>query len=117
MNEVSSLVKADKIVRWGMTFSFILLLFQAGLLAAFYLKLPPVIPLFNQLPWGEERLGIKYEFLLPLAITSIFFLFNYVLLRKLYITMPLVSRIIGVTTLLASLLSFIFVVRTLQLIL
>ena len=117
MNEVSKLVKADKIIRWGMIFSLILLFFQAGLLAVFYLKLPPVVPLYNQLPWGEERLGIKYEFLLPLVITAVFFLFNYVLLRRLYATMPLVSRIIGVTTLLASLLSFIFVVRTLQLVL
>jgi len=117
MNEVSNLVKADKIVRWGMTFSFILLLFQASLLALFYIKLPPVMPLFNQLPWGEDRLGLKYEFLLPLVMTSLFFLFNYILLRRLYITMPLVSRIIGITTLLASLLSFIFVIKTLQLIL
>src|SRR5215469_3655041 len=114
MNGVSNLVKADKIVRWGMTFAFILLLFQASLLAIFYLRLPPVIPLFNQLPWGEDRLGARYEFLLPLIMTSLFFLFNYILLRKLYITMPLVSRIIGITTLLASLLSCIFVIRTLQ---
>lgn len=113
----SSLVKADKIIRWGMTFSFILLLLQAGLLALFYLKLPPVLPLFNQLPWGDARLGATYEILLPLVITAVFFLFNYILLTKLYTTMPLVSRIIGVTTLLASLLSIIFVVRTLQLIL
>ncbi|HSX09460.1 MAG TPA: hypothetical protein VLF93_04870 [Candidatus Saccharimonadales bacterium] len=117
MNGVSNLVKADKIIRWGMTFAFILLLFQAGFLALFFLRLPPSIPLFNQLPWGEDRLGANYEFILPLAITSLFFLFNYILLRKLYTTMPLVSRIIGITTLLASLLSFIFVVRTLQLVL
>jgi hypothetical protein len=117
MSEVSNLVKSDKIIRWGMTFSFILLLFQAGLLAVFFIKLPPVVPLFNQLTWGDDRLGANYEFLLPLVITSLFFLFNYILLRKLYITMPLVSRIIGITTLLAALLSFIFIIRTLQLIL
>lgn len=117
MNEASNPSKADKIIRWSMTFAFILLLFQAGLLAVFYLRLPPVVPLFNQLPWGEDRLGATYEFLLPIVIAGIFFLFNYVLLRKLYTTTPLVSRIVGITTLLTSLLSFIFVVRTLQLIL
>jgi hypothetical protein len=117
MNEASKLVKADKIIRWGMTFSFLLLLFQASLIGIFYLKLPPILPLFNQLPWGDDRLGTNYEILLPLVITLVFFLFNYFLLRKLYITMPLISRIIGVTTLLAALLSFIFIVRTLQLIL
>ena len=117
MNGISNLVKADKIIRWSMTFSFILMLFQAGFLAIFYVKLPPVIPLFNQFPWGEDRLGTTYEFLLPLIITAIFYLFNYAFLRKLYTTMPLVSRIIGITTLLTSLLAFIFVVRTLQLVL
>src|SRR6266851_8619860 len=117
MSEVSNLVKADKIVRWGMTFSFTLLILQAGLVAFFYLKLPPVVPLFNQLPWGDARLGAKFEIFLPLSITALFFIFNYLLLRKLYLSMPLVSRIIGITTLLASSLSFIFIARTLQLIL
>jgi len=117
MNEVSSLVKADKIIRWGMTFSLILLFIQAGLLAFFYTKLPPVVPLFNQLPWGDDRLGVKYEFLVPFIMTAVYFLFNYLLLRKLYTSMPLVSRIIGITMLLVSLLSFIFIVRTLQLVL
>lgn len=112
----TTLIKADKIIRWGMTFSLLLLFCQAGLLAFFYLKLPPVVPVFNQLPWGESRLGVKYEILLPFAITAIFFLFNYFLLVKLYTNMPLVSRIIGITTLLASLLSCIFIIRTLQLI-
>jgi len=117
MSEISNLVKADKIVRWGMTFSFVLLLVQAGLLAFYYVKLPQIIPLFNQLPWGETRLGSRFEIMLPLIITAIFFLSNYFLLRKLYITMPLVSRIIGITTLLVSLLSLIFVIRTIELIL
>ena len=117
MNEVSSLVKADKIIRWGMTFSFSLLLLQALLLGIFFLQLPPILPLFNQLPWGDARIGAKYEIFLPLVIALFFFLFNYFLLRKLYITMPLVSRILGITTLLSALLSLVFVVRTLQIIL
>jgi hypothetical protein len=117
MNEVSSLVKADKIIRLGMTFSFLLLVLQALLLGVFFLQLPPIVPLFNQLPWGDARLGAKYEIFLPLVITTVFFLFNYFLLRKLYSNMPLVSRILGITTLLCALLSLVFVIRTLQLIL
>jgi hypothetical protein len=117
MNEVSNLVKSDKIIRWGMTFSLALLILQAIILGIFFLQLPPLVPLFNQLPWGDTRLGANYEIFLPLVITTVFFLFNYFLLRKLYVTMPLVSRVIGITTLLAALLSFIFIIRTLQLIL
>jgi hypothetical protein len=113
----TTLVKADKIIRWGMTFSLLLLFFEVVILGIFYLKLPPVVPLFNQLPWGATRLGPTYEILLPFVMTSVFFIFNYFLLIKLYTNMPLVSRIVGVTTLLATSLSFIFIVRTLQLIL
>jgi hypothetical protein len=117
MNGIFSLVKSDKIIRWGMTLAFILLALHALSLAFFYITLPPVVPLFNQLPWGDDRLGVKFEIMLPLVITTLFFIFNYFLLARLYKTMPLVSRIIGVTTLLAALLSFIFILRTLQLIL
>jgi hypothetical protein len=113
----TTLVKADKIIRWGMTFSLLLLFFQAVVLGIFYLKLPPVVPLFNQLPWGTARLGPTYEIGVPLVMTGVFFICNYFLLVKLYTNMPLVSRIIGITTLLAASLSFIFLVRTLQLIL
>ncbi|MGH7204196.1 MAG: hypothetical protein ACREHC_07160 [Candidatus Levyibacteriota bacterium] len=117
MNGIFNLVKSDKIIRWGMTLAFTLLVFHALFLAFFYLTIPPVVPLFNQLPWGEDRLGVKFEIMLPLIITALFFIFNYFLLAKLYKTMPLVSRIIGITTLLVALLSIIFIMRTLQLIL
>ena len=116
MNGIFNLVKSDKIIRWGMTLAFVLLILHAGFVAFFYQTLPPSIPLFNQLPWGVDRLGVTFEILLPLIITALFFIFNYFLLAKLYRTMPLVSRIIGVTTLLVAVLSFIFILRTLQLI-
>ena len=117
MKETFSLVKSDKIIRWAMTSAFVLLFFHALCLAFFYLSLPPVVPLFNQLPWGETRLGAKFEIMIPLTITLVFFIFNYFLLAKLYRSMPLVSRILSITTLLASVLTLIFIVRTLQLIL
>lgn len=117
MKDIFSLVKSDKIIRWGMTLAFALLVLHALSIVIFYQTLPPVIPLFNQLPWGNARLGIKFEIMMPLVITTLFFIFNYFLLSKLYKAMPLVSRIIGITTLLAAVLSFIFIIRTLQLIL
>lgn len=116
MNGIFNLVKSDKIIRWGMTLAFSLLVLHALAIVLFYQTLPPVVPLFNQLPWGENRLGLTFEIMLPLAITALFFIFNYFLLAKLYRTMPLVSRIIGITTFLVAVLSFIFILRTLQLI-
>ncbi|MBA3723399.1 MAG: hypothetical protein H0W89_00700 [Candidatus Levybacteria bacterium] len=117
MNAAFKQLRADKIIRLGMTISLALILLHAVYLAFFYLSLPPVLPLYNQMPWGESRLGSRLEILIPLATTIIFFFINYILLAKLYSTMPLVSRMISVTTLLLSLVSIIFIVRTLQLIL
>jgi hypothetical protein len=117
MNEVYKQLRADKIIRLSMVIALIFLFLHTIYLAIFYFSLPPVMPLFNQMPWGEARLGTKLEILIPLAITVLFAICNYIFLARLYATMPLVSRIISITTLLATLLSFIFIVRTLQLIL
>lgn len=117
MNAAFSQIKADKIIRYGMAVSFVILLIHAIYLGITFFSLPPLIPLFNQMPWGESRLGTRIELLLPLIITGAFFGINYFLMAKLYSTMPLVSRILCITVLLASVLSFIFIIRTLQLIL
>lgn len=117
MNAAFKQVRADKIIRLGMTISLALILLHACYIAFFYLSLPPILPLYNQMPWGESRLGARIEILIPLATTIIFFVINYILLARLYTTMPLVSRMISVTTLLVSLIAIIFIVRTLQLIL
>ena len=110
-------VKADKIIKWSLSISAAVLLIELISIILFYFSLPLYIPLFNQMPWGENRLGTKIDFFLPVLIVFIFFLLNFFLLDRLYERMPLVSRIIGITTLLISVLSFIFIIRTLQLIL
>jgi hypothetical protein len=117
MNAAFKQIRADKIIRTVMTVSLALIILHAAYLAFFFLSLPPVLPLYNQMPWGEPRLGSKYEVFIPIVMTIVFFFINYFFLAKLYTAMPLVSRMIGITTFLVSVLSFIFIVRTLQLIL
>lgn len=117
MNGVTKQIFTDKIIRLGLLSALILLGLHAVFLGIFYLSLPPVVPLFNQLPWGDARLGTRLEILLPWGITLVFLLFNYFIITKLYQTMPLVSRILSITTLLLSVLAFIFILRTIQLIL
>ena len=117
MNAAFKKVQGDKIIRIAMSISLGLIVMHALYIAIHFLTLPPVLPLYNQMPWGETRLGSKLEIFIPLALTVVFFIFNYFFLAKLYTTMPLVSRIIGITTLLVSFLSIIFIIRTLQLIL
>jgi len=40
----------------------------------FFLKTPHLCHFFNQLPWGDMRLGANYEIFLPLVIKAVFFL-------------------------------------------
>lgn len=111
------ILKADKIIKWGTWSAIVMLVFATLYIALFYFSLPPFIPIFNQMPWGESRLGIKIEIFIPIIMTAAFLMLNFFLLGRLYEKMPLISRILSVTTLLITLLTCIFVVRTLHLIL
>jgi hypothetical protein len=117
MKKLFKYVKTDKIIRLAISIAFLLLLFEIGFILFSYFSLPPFLPLFNQMTWGDSRLGTRIEIFLPVMITLLFFGLNFFLLNRLYEKMPLVSRMLGITTLLVTILSFIFVARTLQLIL
>lgn len=116
MKETFNQVKADKIIRWGLTTVTIIIIVELAIIALFYFSLPPVIPLFNQMPWGENRLGTKPAIFLPPMITFAFLFLNFSLITRLYEKIPLVSRMLTITTLLISLLSLIFIIRTILLI-
>jgi hypothetical protein len=109
-------IKADRIIKLSIYFSFGLLLLHAIYISLFYNFLPPFIPIFNQMPWGEERLGVRIEIFLPFLVTLSFFSLNFFLTIRFYEKIPLVSRILSFTTLLACVLSFVFIIRTIRLI-
>ncbi len=117
MRELFKYVKSDKIIKLGMTSAVILFVTQLVYLGIVYLSLPPFLPLFNQLPWGDARLGTRLEIFLPVMIACIFSLANLFFLNKVYDRAPLVSRLLSVTTVLIVALSFIFVVQTVHIIL
>lgn len=74
------------------------------------------MPLYNQMPWGEGRLGTTIElFLLPL-FAAIILLCNSVFARFIYQKMPLVARALSVTSLLIAIITVIFIFRTIQLV-
>ncbi len=109
-------LNADRIIKLSTYFSFGFLLLHLSYTSFLYNFLPPFLPLFNHMPWGEERLGIKIEIFLPFFITLSFFLLNFFLTLRFYEKMPLASRILSITNLIVCVLSFIFIVRTIQLI-
>lgn len=117
MKNLFKYVKIDKIIKWSFQLSAILLVGQIVYTAFSYFSLPPLVPLFNQLPWGEDRLGQKYEIFLPSILAVVFLICNLFLINNLYEKLPLLSRILSITTLLISILSFIFILQTLSIIL
>lgn len=117
MKESFKQVTSDKIIRWGMGLASFLIAVEIFLPGLFYFSLPPFIPVFNQMPWGETRLGTKITIFIPVGTTLLFFFINFIFMSYLYTRIPLVSRILSITTLLIALLSLIYTIRTLNLIL
>lgn len=117
MKELFKYAKTDKIIRLSLQISLALVLSEIVYTLFCYPSLPPLVPLFNQLTWGEDRLGQRFEIFIPSLTALLFLTTNLILLSKLYERMPLVARILSITTLLISILSFIFTVQTLHIIL
>ena len=61
----------EKTIRLATRISFVILFFSLSLLLLTWKNLPPQLPLFYSLPWGEEQLG-KPVFLLILPLSSLF---------------------------------------------
>lgn len=116
MNGAYKLVLTDKIIKTGMFASAIIIAVELIYIGFLFLSLPPLLPVFNQLPWGPERLGPKISIFIPTGLTFAFLVLNFFAIARLHEQSPLLSRIISITTLLISVLSLIFVFRTLQLI-
>ena len=116
MNAVFKLVLRDKIIKSGMISSTFIVLVELISIAVFYFSLPPLLPIFNQLPWGPQRLGGTITLFIPAIMAVVFIITNFIMITKLYEKTPLLSRILSITTLLITILSLIFILRTLQLV-
>lgn len=58
---------ADAIIRRSIKTVIALVLFQGGTLAFYFRQLPPLVPLFYSLPWGETQLApALYLLLFPI---------------------------------------------------
>lgn len=82
-----------------------------------YTRLPPFLPIFNQLPWGEQRLGTTITIFIP-VLTALFILAINILISSItYKKIPLVARMLAGISLLSGILTCLFVVKTITLIL
>lgn len=117
MNASIKYILSDKIILLGFSSSVVLLVLQLLLIILLYHAFPPFVPIFNQMPWGVERLGSKEQLFTPFLIGIIVFIGNIFFSSYIYQKMPLVARILCVTTLLISLFALLFFVRLMQIIL
>lgn len=116
MKEFFKDIKNDKIIVSAFfinTFSIIAALVYISL---FYGKLPPFIPIFNQLPWGEQRLGNQITIFIPVLTALLIFIINMFVSTAIYRKIPLISRMFVVISLLVGILTFLFVIKTITLI-
>lgn len=109
-------LKQDRLIRWLFIISLLLLIITLVTIIISYSKLPPLIPLYNQLPWGESRLSSTIGIFIPLIFSLSILIINFILSAVSYSLSPLISRVFSITTFLISLITFLFTIRTILLI-
>lgn len=107
---------SDAIIRYVVFATSTAAVAQLVIALVFFKSLPPFIPLFNQQPWGEQQLAQNGEIFLPILFTFTIFAINILLASFLYEKMPLISRLLCMTSLFVAFFSFLLIARTVLLI-
>lgn len=94
MKEKFSTILSDQFVRISLLLSVIFIVPLIAIIIATYGSLPPLIPFFNSMPWGEQRLiGSNITIILPMLLVAIF-VGNVLLATFVYTKYVLISRIV-----------------------
>lgn len=113
MKDLINNIRADKLTFRGFLVSFLLILITAVYILVNYTKLPPFLPVFNQLPWGNDRLTSTPGIFIPVAVFAFIFIFNVIFSSIVYSKNPLIARVLAAVTLLIAIINFLFIIRTL----
>jgi hypothetical protein len=116
MKEFFKNIKEDKLVSSAFYINIVLLVLTIICIIFFYVKLPPFVPVFNQLPWGDQRLGPTFTIFIPALTAILIFIINIFISAFIYKKIPLLSRMLAIISLLAGILTIIFIIRTITLI-
>jgi hypothetical protein len=117
MKDFFSDIKNDNLTQKSFLASIIIIVLSVVYILFYFSNLPPFIPLYNQLPWGEQRIAQTSGILIPSLISFIILIFNLIISSIVYKKIPLISRMFSVTSLLIAVLTFLFVIRTVQIVL
>lgn len=117
MKEIFKTIREDKIAERSFFIGFAIIILGIFYIAFYYQNLPPYLPLFNQLPWGEQRLSKTIGIFIPPLIAFLILILNFFFSSVIYKKTPLLSRILAITSFLIAVLTFLFVIRTVQIVL
>jgi hypothetical protein len=116
MNEFFNEIKKDKVMSGGFILTFIIVIISLVYILISFGSLPPYIPLFNQLPWGDQRLGTTIMIFIPLAVALFIVILNTFICYSIYKKSQIISRMLTIANVLITFLSFLFILRTTNLI-
>jgi len=112
MKNLINNIQADKLAFRGFIISFLLTLLTCFYILINYTHLPPLIPIFNQLPWGNNRLTPSLGIFIPIVIFVIIFIFNVLFTSIIYSKNPLIARLVAAVTLILAMMNLLFIIRT-----
>src|SRR6266404_7557404 len=104
-------IRSDKIIFQSFVASIFLTLTTLLYILVNYKNLPPLIPVFNQLPWGAKRIAETPGIFIPIVLYFFVFIFNIIFSSVIYSKNPLVARVVAATTLLLAVMNFLYALR------
>jgi len=116
MKEFFKDIRNDKTITFAILINIFLIIATILYILFFYRSLPPLVPVFNQLPWGEQRLGQTFTIFVPAGISLLILTVNVFASALIYKRIPLISRMLAGVSLLIAILTFILAIRTVTLI-
>lgn len=116
MKEFFREIRGDKVIAFALFTNLLFLVAATAFILLSYSKLPPFVPVFNQLPWGEQRLGDQITMFIPILAALLILITNLFIGAVIYKKIPLISRMLAAISLLTGLLTLLFVVKTILLI-
>ncbi len=110
-------IKSDKTITMAYFINGFFMIATIIFILFFYGSLPPFIPIFNQLPWGEQRLGPTITIFIPVLAALLILIVNIFATAITYKKTPLVARMLAAVSLLTSILTCLFIIKTVTLML
>lgn len=98
IRETAEILVPDSLGRTSYMLAILIIIIMLMIISALLIKLPPIVPLYFTLPWGEARLTSKLMlYILPLA-SLLFLVINLGLGRISMKLSPLLPRVLAVST-------------------